>query len=87
MTYRRITSFNVGQTAKVIPRLLPLLRKWYIRAKKTTEWGIQLIDSIVIYPNSVTTLWLVCFDGGIEFQGPFLKKLATRSLPKTSVFF
>jgi len=26
--------------------------------------------SIVIYPNSVR---LVCFDGEIEFQGPFLK--------------
>jgi len=29
---------------------------------------------LVIYPNSVTTFRLVCFDGGIEFQGPFLKK-------------
>jgi len=28
----------------------------------------------------------VCFDGGIEFQGPFLKKLAPRSLPKLSAF-
>jgi len=35
----------------------------------------------------MTTLQLVCFDGGIEFQGPFLKKLAPRSLPKMSAFF
>jgi len=35
----------------------------------------------------MTTLWLVCFDGGIEVQGPFLRKLAPSSLPKMSAFF
>ena len=43
--------------------------------------------SIVIYPNSVTTLRLARFDGRIEFQGPFLKNLAPRSLPKMSATF
>ena len=42
---------------------------------------------MVIYPNSMTTLRLARFDGGIEFQGPFLKSLAPRSLPKMSAIF
>ena len=46
-----------------------------------------LTFSIVIYPNSVTTLRLERFDGRIEFQGPFLKNLAPRSLPKMSAIF
>ena len=35
----------------------------------------------------MTTLWLARFDGRIELQGPFLKKLAPRSLPKISAIF
>jgi len=47
----------------------------------------NISNSIVIYPNSVTTLRLARFDGRIEFQGPFLKHLAPSSLPKMSVIF
>ena len=44
-------------------------------------------NSIVIYPNSVTTLWLARFDGRIEFQGPFLKKFSSQVPPKNASNF
>jgi len=37
--------------------------------------------------KAVITPQLVCFDGEIEFQGPFLKKLTPRSIPQMSAFF
>jgi len=52
--------------------------------------GCSITDisyNIVMYPNSVTTLQLARFDGRIEFQGPFLKNLAPRSLPEMSAIF
>jgi len=36
-------------------------------------WTDDNRNSTVVHPNSVTTLQLVCFDGGIEFLESFLK--------------
>ena len=47
-------------------------------------YAFPATDSRVVYPNSMTTLQLVCFDGEIEFLGSLL---APRSLPKMSEFF
>ena len=43
--------------------------------------------SWVINLDSVTILWLVRFDAWFDFLGPFLKNLASMSLPKIQAIF
>ena len=47
---------------------------------------VLYIHSRVKNADSVTALWLTCFDNGIEFWSPFLKDLAPRS-PELGVTF
>jgi len=46
-----------------------------------------MLHGTAVYPNSVITLRLVCFDGGIEFLGSFLKKISPQFPPKNVTIF
>ena len=63
------------------------LRFWDTTAVPRWFSKTLLIDSWVINLDSVTILWLVRFDAWFDFFGPFLKNLASMSLPKIPAIF
>ena len=72
------------------PRMVLIPKYQSINCMYTLQQNswVLYIHSRVKNADSVTTLWLTCFDNGIEFWSPFLKDLAPRSpeLGVTSYF-